>query len=274
MGKRRSVRTTTMAGGMVIAMLGTMAGAGAAQAADGGWDGFHLGLDAARVRGDASTEATLGGQWNGYPGAAKVADTLDADPSMSGTGLGLRFGYDHTFAERWVIGVEADVRQPRGEAARTRTTTIPGSGENPTTQVRATSAVEIDREYSLRARLGYATPRTLWYVTAGYASSSASLRSEFEYTVQETASAFGKAGEASVSSNGLLWGVGVDWRFADHWQAGLRYTRASGDQGADYALRTVSRSGQFTVQPPEAFTERVRQSAEHDSLVLSLGYRF
>ena len=248
--------------------------AGTAQAADTAWDGFHVGLDAARVRGDASTAATLGGQWNGYPGAAQMADALDVDPSLSGTGVGLRFGYDRTFAGHWVVGVEGDVRQPRGEASKTMSTTIPGSGETPTAQVRATSAVEIDRAYSLRGRIGYATPRTLWYVTAGYGASAADMRAEIEYAIPETASAFRKAGSTSVSSNGMLWGVGVDWRFADHWQAGLRYTRASGDHGADYTLQTVSRSGQFTVQPPEAFTERVRQSAEHDSLVLSVGYRF
>lgn len=248
--------------------------AGAAQAADRPWEGFHVGIDAARIRGDGSTEATLGGQWNGYPGAAQVADALDVDPALSGTGVGLRFGYDHPFGEHWVVGVEADYRQPRGEATATTTTAIPGGGENPSAQVRATSTVEIDRAYSLRGRIGYATPQWLWYVTAGYASSGAEMSADVEYAIPETASAFRKAGKASVSSNGMLWGVGVDWRFAEHWQAGLRYTRASGDHSADYALRTVERSGQFTVQPPEAFTERVRQSAEHDSLVLSVGYRF
>ena len=248
--------------------------AGAAQAADSSWDGFHIGLDAARIRGDASTGATLGGQWNGYPGAAQVADALDVDPALSGTGLGLRFGYDRTFGGHWVVGVEGDVRQPRGEASKTTSTTIPGGGETPTVQARATSAVEIDRAYSLRGRVGYATPRTLWYVTAGYGASAADMRTDFEYAIPETASAFRKAGRTSVSSNGVLWGVGVDWRFAAHWQAGLRYTRAGGDHTADYALQTVARSGQFTVQPPDAFTERVRHSAGHDSLVLSVGYRF
>lgn len=245
-----------------------------ARAADPDWSGFHVGLGIAQTRGDVDTEAALGGQWNGYPGTAQAADALNADGSLSGSGAGIQFGYDHQFADRWVVGVAVDYTQAGAESAVTRTAAYPGGGEEAPSTIRAASTVELGRAYAIRSRIGYATGRMLWYATAGYASSSADVRTTLDYSVPLTDSAFGKRGSASITSRGLVWGAGVDWRFAQHWDAGLRYTRSSGGDSADYTLTTVSRSGQFTVQPPEAFAERVAQRIDHDSIALTVNHRF
>lgn len=245
-----------------------------ARAADRDWSGFHVGLGVAQTRGDVDTEGALGGQWNGYPGAAQAAEALNADGSLSGSGAGIQFGYDHQFADRWVVGVAVDYTQPGAESTVTRTAAYPGGGEDAPSSIRASSVIELGRAYSVRSRVGYATGRMLWYTTAGYASTSADAHTTLDYAVPLTNSAFGKRGSASITSRGVVWGAGVDWRFAQHWDAGLRYTRSSGGDSADYTLTTVSRSGQFTVQPPEAFAERVAQRIDHDSIALTVNYRF
>lgn len=248
--------------------------ASAAQAEDRDWTGFHAGLNAGQTRGDAEAEVALSGQWNGYPGAAQVAQALDGDGRVSGSGVGLQIGYDRQFANGWVLGVEADYQQLGADGTTTRTASVQGGGEDPSANVRATTSTELRRAYSLRSRIGYAAGRTLWYATVGYASSSADLRSEFQYAIPETSSDFRKVGSGSASSSGVIWGAGVDWRFAEHWSAGLRYTRVGGAAEASYSPVTVARSGQFTVQPPEAFVERIDRRVDRDALVLSVDYRF
>lgn len=245
-----------------------------ARAGERDWTGFYAGLGVAQTQGDVETEAALGGQWNGYPGAAQAADALNADGSLSGSGAGIQFGYDHQFANRWVVGIAMDYTRPGAESTVTRTTAYPGGGEDEPSSVRANSVVELRSAYAIRSRVGYATGRLLWYATVGYASSSADVRTTLDYSIPSNDSAFGKRGNASITSRGVVVGAGVDWRFAQHWDAGVRYTRGSGDDSADYTLATVSRSGQFTVQPPEAFAERVAQRIDHDTIALTVNYRF
>lgn len=257
---------------LAIAMAFGALTAGAAQAQD--WTGFHAGLSAGQTRGDTESEVVLSGQWAGYPGAAQVAQALNGGGSVSGSGVGVQFGYDRQFANGWVLGVEADYQQLGADASTTTTASFQGSGETPSANVRATTSTELRRAYALRSRIGYATGNALWYATVGYASSTADLRSEYQYAVPETSSDFRKAGSGSASSNGAVFGAGVDWRFAEHWSVGLRYTRVGGTAETTYSPTTIARSGQFTVQPPEAFVERIGRRVDRDALALSVDYRF
>ena len=72
--------------------------------------------------------------------------------------------------------------------------------------------------------------------------------------------------------NGVL-GAGVDWRFAQRWSAGLRYTR-NPEETFGYLPTTTARSGLYQLVATDDATEAVTRKVGGDSLSLSINYRF
>jgi opacity protein-like surface antigen len=262
---------TSLTLALALALSGTAMPA-TAMAEDGDWTGFRVGLDVGQTRGDVRSDAALSGLWDGDMAAPIVADALSGDASASATGFGLRVGYDHQFANRWVVGIEADYRQPGVDESTSRTATL-DLGEGGVADLRATTSTTIDRAYSIRPRVGYAAGDLLWYVSAGYARTTAEARSNYEYAIPALSSSFRKNGGASISSGGVVWGVGLDWRFSEHWDAGLRYSRSKGES-AGYTLSTVSADGLYVGAPLDLAVERVSQRFDYDDIALSINYRF
>lgn len=253
----------------LIALLAVPVGA---QAGEGDWSGFHVGIDAGQTRGTSESGAVLGGLWAGDVAAPRVAQALSGRDSPSAVGPGIRFGYDHQFANRWLLGIEADYRRPGMDESASRSATIDIGGGTLAT-VRAATSTSIDRTYSIRPRVGYAAGKLLWYATAGYARSTGDARSAYTFEVASLSSRFSKDGGASIASSGLVWGVGLEWKFAEHWNAGLRYTRAEGGS-ATYRPVTVSREGLYTLIPTDNATETVNRRFDYDDIALSVSYRF
>lgn len=255
-----------------LSLIGLLAAPAGVRAQEGDWSGFHVGIDAGQTRGTSESDAVLGGLWAGDVAAPRVAQTLSGRDSPSAVGPGIRFGYDHQFANRWVLGIEADYRRPGMDESASRSATIDVGGGTMAT-VRTTTSTSIDRMYSVRPRVGYAAGNLLWYATAGYARSTGDARSAYTFEVASLSSRFSKAGGASIASSGLVWGVGLEWRFAEHWNAGLRYTRAKGGS-ATYRPVTISREGLYTLVPTDNATETVSRRFDYDDIALSVSYRF
>lgn len=253
----------------LIALLAAPAGA---RAEERNWSGFHIGVDAGQTQGASESSAQTGGLWAGDIAAPHVARTLSGRDTPSAVGPGIRFGYDHQFSNRWVLGIEADYRQTGMDESSQRSATIDVGGGTMAT-VRTTTSTAIDRTYSVRPRVGYAAGNLLWYATAGYARSTGDARSAYTFEVASLSSRFSKAGGASLDAGGLVWGVGLEWRFAEHWNAGLRYTRAEGGS-ASYRPVTISREGLYTLVPTDNATETVSRRFDYDDIALSVSYRF
>jgi len=245
---------------------------GVAHAEENDWSGFYLGANVGRTAGDAESRAVLSGLWTGDVAASPVAQGLSAGYEPSGVSTGIQFGYDHQFPNRWVVGVEADYMQPGADESVVESATI-DIGGGTQANLQATTSADIDRAYSIRSKLGYAAGNVLWSLTAGYARTSADVRSAYTFTVPSLSSSFSKAGGESLTSSGFVWGAGVDWRFAPHWNAGLRYTRSKGDS-VTYSPITTSRTGLYTLVVTDNAVERISHSVEHDNLSLSINYRF
>ena len=236
------------------------------------WSGFRVGIDAGQTRGTSEANAVMGGLWAGDVAAPRVAQALGGRDSPSAIGPGIRFGYDHQFANRWVLGIEADYRRPGMDASASRSAVIDIGGGTMAT-VRATTSTSIDRMYSIRPRVGYAAGKLLWYATAGHARSTGDARSAYTFEVASLSSRFSKEGGDSIASSGLVWGVGLEWKFAEHWDAGLRYTRAKGGS-ATYRPVTIRREGLYTLVPTDNATETVSRRFDYDDIALSVSYRF
>ena len=116
---------------------------------------------------------------------------------------GAQLGYNWQAAgSPWVFGLEADVSFGDIDGTATFTTGVESFKTN------------TDTLGTVRARLGYAVDRALWYVTGGLAWAN------HEMTL--TAPAFGTV---TSSNTHLGWAIGggLEWAFADAWTAKIEY---------------------------------------------------
>jgi outer membrane immunogenic protein len=137
------------------------------------WTGFYIG-------------GHIGYGW----GSADI-DGFPADPA--GIFGGAQIGYNwQAPGSRWVFGIEADI------SASDINDTIVG----PTTTT-------LDYFGTVRARLGYAQDRALFYITGGFAYGSNSVTAV--------------VGTADEFHTGWAAGAGLEWAFSQRWSAKVEY---------------------------------------------------
>ena len=86
----------------------------AAVAANGDWTGWHVGGHAGHASGDSRANVALGGEWSIETQALRddVSAGWSTDLGPDGSAFGLLFGYDHQFANGFVLGAELDYASP------------------------------------------------------------------------------------------------------------------------------------------------------------------
>ena len=124
--------------------------------------------------------------------------------------------------------------------------------------------VEIDSQWSLRAKFGYAFDRHLLFVTAGWTQvdvdASAGVVSSGGYD---------KLGRASDSLDGSVYGAGYAFSFGNGWSLRAEYLRSDVD---DLRFDTAYRPGSTFVDPP--YRESLRQTLDFDVFRVGVDYRF
>jgi outer membrane immunogenic protein len=137
------------------------------------WTGFYVGAHIGYGWGDA------------------LIDGFAAEPA--GIFGGAQIGYNwQAHGSRWVFGIEADI------SASDINDTIVG----PTTTT-------LDYFGTVRARLGYAQDRALFYITGGFAYGSNSVTALL--------------GTDDQFHTGWTVGAGLEWAFAQRWSAKVEY---------------------------------------------------
>lgn len=130
---------------------------------DGDWSGFRLGVHSGPGWLSLKNKTTAADGTSGPIPATESAD-LRADDAW----LGLSAGYDWQFANRWVVGAEADVSWTRAKTSHYAYSIESTSTYFPIEErVQAGYEYEYDGQASVRARLGRSFGRTLVYGTAG-----------------------------------------------------------------------------------------------------------
>jgi outer membrane immunogenic protein len=158
------------------------------------WTGFYAGVN-------------LGWGWSDGDGTIDVDGVGSGPIAGDGDGIfgGVQLGYNWQNGA-FVFGVETDIQVSGGSGDVTGS---PGA---------ATLTADADNPWfgTIRARLGYAHDRWLWYVTGGGAYGKA----ELDGTIS------GPSGGA-FSSSETYWawtvGAGVEWAMWDRWSAKLEY---------------------------------------------------
>lgn len=165
------------------------------------WTGGYIGVQAGY--GWSHVDQPYGGV-----GGPIVSDQDDAD----GNGIlgGVHIGYNFQ-SDSFVYGVEADLEASNIDGDDG------GSGGD-------VNGFEIDWMGSVRARLGYAMDRTLFYATGGYAFMRGTAYNA-DVSPRE---------EDSATFHGWTLGAGVEYAFTDHVTARLEY------RYADFGSRRIS----------------------------------
>jgi opacity protein-like surface antigen len=126
------------------------------------------------------------------------------------------------------------------------------------------NALDVDSKLSLRARLGYASGRHLFYLTGGVARVDADAVA----TVESNGN-YLKRGVASETLDATEIGAGYEFDFGNQWSLRAEYLRTDVD---DFSFSTAYEPGSSFLDP--AYTETFRQSLEFDSFRIGLSYRF
>jgi outer membrane immunogenic protein len=103
---------------------------------------------------------------------------------------GVQLGYNWQLSRNWVFGIETDIAA---------------------TDMTSAAGVSLDYIGTVRARVGYAADRTLFYVTGGYA-----------YTELST----------GLTGDGYALGAGIEYAFSRNWSAKVEYMFHNLDFGA------------------------------------------
>ena len=167
------------------------------------WSGFYVGVNGGYA-GD-KFQYPYGGDIFGIPYGGK--------PSITSSGglFGAQIGYNWQFANRWMIGVEADYQWSSIEGEVNINGAIAGFGS---AAVRAGS--EITSFGTVRGRLGYGWDRALLYVTGGWAHGRVKSGAAVALCPAGGGACFGGGLSARTTHNGWTAGVGLEYALTNN----------------------------------------------------------
>jgi high affinity Mn2+ porin len=189
------------------ALLATKAEPASAPSPDD-WTGWYVGAHLGYAWGNSSFSGPVG-----LSGSLDLFQPFDAFKSTGSFFEGLQAGYDHMFANRVVIGAEADASFPSFQ--NNADISIGGSAAFASPAGVETYAETVRLSGSVRGRIGYAPGRWLMYATSGFAWSYNQL------TLSSLAT--GTADMPFLWRLGWAAGAGFEVPVAPRWTARLEY---------------------------------------------------
>jgi len=279
--------------------------AASAASAQSNWTGFYLGVNGfgARDRLHAS-DTLLINQISGlFVTGRGVVIVPGTSLPLSATGHKTNADFGGQLGFLWqsgpfVFGAEADGDPFRHSVSASQTQQLPPTALTPATTIASTREVQMDRQWSVRARAGMAFGNTLAYATGGYASARLSAFGIDSFTNPGGPAAtctpncqanFGPEGpNTTTSSNargtvgGWTAGLGVDQRLGRHFSIGLEYLHtAFAAHNLTFQSTVTSFPGPFTHDNNGAtgvhgqvLTAATRVALTTDAIGLRLNFRF
>jgi opacity protein-like surface antigen len=241
-----------------------------AASAQTSWTGFYVGVNGFGARDRLHASDTLlitqisNLQVNGR-GLVVVPGTtlpLSATGHKTNADWGGQLGFQWQSGQ-FVFGAEADLGPFHHNVSASQTQQLPPTALTPVTTIASTRQVQMDRQWSVRARAGLAFGNSLVYATGGYASARLSAFGIDTFTNPGgPAAACSPACQANlgpegpnttISSNargtvgGWRAGLGVDQRLGRHFSIGLEYLHtAYGAHNLTFLSSVTSFAGTFT----------------------------
>jgi opacity protein-like surface antigen len=280
--------------------------AASAQTTQTNWTGFYLGVNGFGARDGLRASDTLlitqisNLQVTGR-GLVVVPGTtlpLNASSHKTNADWGAQLGFQWQSGQ-FVFGAEADGDPLHRNVSASQTQQLPPTALTPSTTIASTREVQMDRQWSVRARAGFAFGSTLVYATGGYAGARLSAFGIDTFTNPGGPAAtcspapcqanLGPEGpNITTSSNargtvgGWRAGLGVDQRLGRHFSIGLEYLHTNlGAHTLTFHSTVTSFAGTFTHGDNGATgthgqiaTAATRVAANSDAIGLRLNFRF
>jgi high affinity Mn2+ porin len=176
---------------------------------DYGWSGFYFGGHMGFATAGSAFTAT-------EPGAPALTGTVDLFHPYDffigqGSNLaGFQFGYNAVYSSGLMLGLETDISFPGFMSGMSKFATPSIGG--------ATYSDQMDMSGSVRARIGYAFDRWLYYGTAGYAWAQDNLT-----RTQLSGTNGGTVESKFPARSGWTVGAGIEAPLVPHWTTRLEY---------------------------------------------------
>jgi outer membrane immunogenic protein len=164
------------------------------------WTGFYVGVNGGYA-GD-KFEYPFSGAFRGTP--------FSGNPSVTSSGFlfGGQIGYNYQFANRFVVGLEADYQWSNIEGNVSINAAIPGFG------AAVNAGSEVTSFGTVRARLGYGWDRALLYVTGGWAYGK--VDSGGALALAGGGGGFAAAISRGTTHNGWTAGLGIEYALTNN----------------------------------------------------------
>lgn len=184
------------------------------------WSGFYMGLNAGGAWTTGCTNYGLTfagaayGEWNDQ--------CRSSDTQFTG---GAQVGYNFQ-AGSFVYGIEADINGVGNSNGGTRTVVVPGAGPLGGDAFRITGVGDPGVFGTVRARLGFAANRALFYVTGGLAWASGGNDPRVAWynngltPVRDPEAVFSRGGRNDI---GWTLGAGVEYAMTNNWTIRAEY---------------------------------------------------
>lgn len=253
------------------AVMGLFATPAMAQDDDDAWAGFYIGGQATGSSDKLDAQSTLSISQisnlfvTGRGIVVVPGTTLPSAASHRDTGLtgGVFAGYQFQ-SGNLLFGLEGDYAPFHRDVGTSQSQTLPPTALTPATTIITRRDVRLTDQFSARARLGYAAGKTMFYVTGGYARTSATVTGIDSFTNPGGLAAacspapcqanLGPEGPVVTTAterhslSGWTGGAGVEQKLSKLLSIGLEY-RHTAFGGHDFALanRTTVNTGPVTV---------------------------
>ena len=178
------------------------------------WSGFYIGGHVGFATAGSDFTATQPGRAADVTGTLDLFRPYDFFTGQGGNFGGFQTGYNTLFQSGLLLGIEADISFP-GNIFGFSTLATPSIGT-------ATYSDLLEMSGSVRARIGYAFDRWLYYGTAGYAWTQDHL-TRTQLSDNPAGVTGGTVESKFPTRSGWTVGAGVEAPLAPHWTARLEY---------------------------------------------------
>ncbi|MFN3892300.1 MAG: outer membrane protein [Beijerinckiaceae bacterium] len=221
------------------------------------WSGFYLGLNAGGAWGSGCTQYTL-------ISALSWPSTCVGNDNTQFTG-GAQAGYNFQ-AGSFVYGLEADVNGVGNSNGNTRAFGYLGNNW------RVAGVGDPGVFGTVRARLGFAADRALFYVTGGLAWASGGNDPAISYWDQRPATGAADVVWRRGGASGIGWalGAGAEYAFTQNWTMRAEYLYV--DLGSEDNAWSCTAGGNFNCTSFAGFTGRA--DVNFNVLRVGVNYKF
>lgn len=219
-------------------------------AEDDDWTGAYIGVSGGYTGAKSDSTVALSNSWTVETQALRdlVTNGWAAKQKVDNGNFGGQIGYNFQTGGA-VLGLEGDVTILPGKNDISRTLTY-----SPTLNYLATNRIDPKSFFSLRAKAGVATGKTLIYVHGGWGWTRASVAAELTGN-----NGYHKLAQFDKTFNGYIVGAGVEHKFTHNMSLRLEYAYTDqGDVTYDVPYVTGSSFAPPAFNYTETFTQDLR----------------